>query len=107
MGGAKRLRHGVRIPRCGHVSDGRMADDVRVSDDVAVEGIRVLDAVVFECAMEDGSLIGSEGAPHSAFELQIVDVIVHWVGTADGAAVCMSDDAVNLSAVSADRHGGG
>ena len=87
MGGAERLRHGVRVPRCWHVGDGRVANDVRMRDDVAVERIRVLDAVVFECAMEDGSLIGFESAPHTAFELQIVDVIVHGIRTSDGAAV--------------------
>ena len=101
------MRHGVRIPRCGHVSDGRMADDVRVSDDVAVERIRVLDAVVFECAMEDGSLIGPKITPHTAFELQIFDVIVHGIRTSDGAAVRVAEDAVDLAAVSADGHGGG
>ena len=87
MGGAERLRHGVRVPRCWHVGDGRVANDVRMRDDVAVERIRVLDAVVFECAMEDGSLIGPKITPHTAFELQIFDVIVHGIRTSDGAAV--------------------
>ena len=81
------MRHGVRVPRGRHVGDGSVADDVRVRDDVAVEGIRMLDAIVFESAMKDGGLIGLEIAPHAAFELQIADVIIHFIGTSDGAAV--------------------
>ena len=79
MGGAKGLRHGVWIPRCGHVSDGNVSDDVRVGDDVTVESVCMLDAVVFERAINDGGLIGSERSPHAAFELQIADVIIHRV----------------------------
>ena len=56
-------------------------------DDVAVESVRVLDAIVFEGAMKDGGLIGFESTPHATFELQIVDVIIHRVRASDGAAV--------------------